>query len=75
VGANRDYVSDRFFVGEEKPSVAIAAAGGFGFTYVGRIVDLVGLNNVQMAHALKNKIGVRDHASFDPETFFRLKPI
>lgn len=65
---------NRFFSQPELPSVGILAAGGFGFTYKGVMIDLLGLNNTRMAHALPDKVGWRDHASFDPATFLELRP-
>ena len=56
------------------PSVGTLATGGFGFVYKGNTIDLLGLNNVIMAHADPNKKGYRDHASFDRNAFFKLKP-
>jgi arabinofuranosyltransferase len=55
-------------------SVGVTAAGGIAFTFRGPIYDLLGLNWVEMAHAQKNKVGIRNHASFDAEVFFRALP-
>jgi len=56
------------------PSVGILAAGGFGYAYQGNTVDLMGLNSTLMAHASPIKHGVRNHASFDVNTFWKLSP-
>jgi hypothetical protein len=56
------------------PSVGLIAAGGFGYAYKGNTVDLMGLNSVAMAHATRYKQGVRNHASFDIPTFWKLSP-
>jgi arabinofuranosyltransferase len=56
------------------PSVGVSAAGGFGYSYAGIVVDLMGLNNVTMAHAIKEKVGMKNHAAFDKETFYLQKP-
>jgi len=59
---------------KSKPSIGVLTAGGIAYKYEGDIIDLLGLNNAQMAHANKLKYGVRGHASFDKNTFFELKP-
>jgi hypothetical protein len=56
------------------PSVGILAAGGFAYIYKGYTVDLMGLNSTLMAHAQPVKHGVRNHASFDVNTFWKLMP-
>jgi arabinofuranosyltransferase len=56
------------------PSVGIIAAGGFGYAYEGSTIDLMGLNNTIMAHANKRKSGPRNHASFDINGFWKLRP-
>ena len=56
------------------PSVGLIAAGGFAYAYKGNTIDLMGLNSVAMAHATPVKIGFRNHASFDINTFWKLSP-
>ncbi len=56
------------------PSVGILAAGGFAYDYNGPTIDLMGLNSTLMAHATRVKVGVRNHASFDINTFWKLMP-
>jgi hypothetical protein len=56
------------------PSVGLIAAGGFAYAYKGYTIDLMGLNSVAMAHADPIKIGFRNHASFDVNTFWKLSP-
>lgn len=54
------------------PSYGVAAAGGIGYVYNGRLVDLMGLNNPEMAHADKTKSkGVKNHGSFNKKVFYR----
>jgi arabinofuranosyltransferase len=55
-------------------SIGVLAAGGIALSYGGPIFDLLGLNWVEMAHANREKAGPRNHASFDPETFFHSLP-
>lgn len=54
-----------------RPSMGVAAAGGIALTYGGELRDLMGLNWVEMAHANPIKTGLRNHASFDVETFWK----
>jgi hypothetical protein len=34
----------------------------------------MGLNNTQMAHAIKEKYGMKNHAAFHPKTFYKIEP-
>ncbi|MDI3320219.1 hypothetical protein [Pinibacter soli] len=56
------------------PSIGLLAAGGFCYSYKGNTVDLMGLNSTIMAHASRIKHGFRNHASFDINGFWKLKP-
>lgn len=56
------------------PSLGVSAAGGIALTYNGELRDLMGLNWFEMAHANPIKIGMRNHASFDVETFWKHPP-
>ena len=67
-------VLNKFFDYTPKPSFGRIWAGGYAFAYNGPTVDLMGLNNTLMAHATKEKIGLKNHAAFDKNTFYRLKP-
>lgn len=53
----------------EKPILGVITAGGISRTYQGRIVDLMGLNNVDIAHHPGDRIGIKNHAAFEPELF------
>ncbi len=55
-------------------TLGVGPAGGISLTYEGPILDLLGLNWVEMAHANPVKIGMRNHASFDAATFWRHQP-
>ncbi|MCA0997330.1 glycosyltransferase family 39 protein [Alloyangia pacifica] len=57
-----------------KPTIGVVAAGGVALTYDGELRDLMGLNWVEMAHANPIKIGFRNHASFDVDTFWKHQP-
>ena len=58
------------------PSQGVLTAGGSAYFYKGVTIDLLGLNNVEMAHRskIKNKNTLKDHASFNKEVFFEQKP-
>jgi hypothetical protein len=57
------------------PSVGVIAAGGLGLAYAGTSYDLLGLNNVAMAHASRDRTGaLRGHAAFDADVFYRQAP-
>jgi hypothetical protein len=58
----------------DPPSVGVIVAGGFALQYRGATIDLMGLNNVAMAHATGPRYGMRNHAAFDPDVFFKLSP-
>jgi len=59
-----------------KPEIGVLTAGGFAFTYDGPVNDLLGLNNVDMAHydREKNIHAGHGHASFSVNTFLEQKP-
>ena len=58
------------------PAQAVFAAGGAAYTYKGVTIDLLGLNNVEMAHAnkIKNPGVKKNHGSFNKQVFFRQHP-
>lgn len=59
---------------EPKPTIGTGPAGGIALAYDGEILDLLGLNWTEMAHANPVKIGMRNHASFDLGVFWKHKP-
>ncbi|RYY53560.1 MAG: hypothetical protein EOO09_17585 [Chitinophagaceae bacterium] len=57
------------------PSYGVVAAGGTAYMYKGEIVDVMGLNNPEMAHADRIKAhGVKNHGSFNKQVFYRQAP-
>jgi hypothetical protein len=57
------------------PSIGIIASGGIGLNYAGFSYDLLGLNNVAMAHASRDRIGVpKNHGAFNAPTFYAQAP-
>jgi len=57
-----------------KPSIGMIAVGGFGLMYGGTTVDLMGLNNILMGHSPGDRKGIKNHAAFNKEVFYKLKP-
>lgn len=51
------------------PKIGVIVAGGIARTYKGEIVDLMGLNDVRIAHAEGDRIGKKNHAAFNPAKF------
>ena len=58
----------------ELPYAAKQTVGGFGYFYKGKVFDVYGLNDVEMAHAEAKKYGNKNHAAFHIPTFLRKKP-
>ena len=42
--------------------------------YHGTVIDLMGINDVKMAHATQTRVGIMGHAAFDVPTFYREAP-
>lgn len=57
------------------PTVGVITAGGIATTYDGPIIDVMGLNNVAVAHYHGPRYGVKNHAAFSEDVFFRQRPI
>lgn len=64
------------FASGPKPTWGVIAAGGSSYGYAaGTCIDLMGLSNVDMAHATTVRQGApKNHQAFDPATFYRQKP-
>ncbi|MBY8977361.1 hypothetical protein KHP62_16215 [Rhodobacteraceae bacterium NNCM2] len=56
------------------PVLGVGPAGGIALSYDGTIRDLLGLNWAEMARANPIKVGMRNHASFDSEVFWKHRP-
>jgi hypothetical protein len=56
------------------PKIGVITAGGIKYTYPGEVIDLMGLNNIMMAHFPGDRKGVKNHAAFEKPVFFKLKP-
>lgn len=72
VGDDLNQVFSRYSI---FPTVGALTVGGIGYTYQGPINDLLGLNNVEMAHASTDrKSFIKSHSAFVAEVFFRQRP-
>lgn len=66
---------NRIFAGTRPmPSVGVVTAGGIARTYAGRIVDVMGLNNAVIGHFRGDRQGIKNHAAFEREAFFKTEP-
>lgn len=54
------------------PRIGVITAGGIARTYSGPIVDLMGLNNRDIALYPGDRVGMRNHAAFERDVFFEL---
>lgn len=76
-GRETGYQMSRFFEGQNPlPVWGVVCAGGIAYRYEGKTLDLLGLNNVAMAHAspVKPPDRPKNHASFDKEVFYAQQP-
>jgi arabinofuranosyltransferase len=56
------------------PDVGVLPAGGIAVSYEGRVVDLLGLNWVEMAHASGRRTGMPGHSAFNLDVFWKHPP-
>lgn len=56
------------------PTAGVIFAGSFALKYKGFTIDLMGLNNTLMGHSSGNRIGIKNHAAFNKDVFYILKP-
>lgn len=76
-GRERGERLDRFFDRAARlPSQGVMVAGGQALGYRGLTLDVLGLNNVRMAHAdrVKRASAPKNHASFNKDVFFEQAP-
>ena len=75
-GRNQSEELNVFFMNDALPSQGVLTAGGTAYAYKGMTIDLLGLNNVRMAHAesVKKEGLMKNHASFVPAVFYELAP-
>jgi len=69
-------LNDFFVESDHYPSYGLYAAGGMAYSYQGKSIDLLGLNNVAMAHAdkVKHPNAIKNHASFNKAIFYKIQP-
>jgi hypothetical protein len=65
---------NHMFTSPEKPRLGVIAAGGIGYAYDGPVIDLLGLNDISMAHASRKRYGLHGHSAFDIATFYNESP-
>ena len=58
----------------DPPSTGMVAVGGFAYKYRGTTVDLMGLNDTLMGHNKGDRTGIKNHAAFNKEVFYKLQP-
>jgi hypothetical protein len=76
-GDGRDtgqFARELFSAADELPAIGVIRAGGIKYTYPGEVIDLMGLNNLLMAHNGGSRRGEKNHAAFEKSTFYQLHP-
>jgi len=73
-GRKTGEVLSNFFNVSSLPTVGVVSSGGIKYTYDGIVYDLMGLNNVAIAHQLDDRYGIRNHAAFSKKIFYQLNP-
>ncbi|HEX5839942.1 MAG TPA: hypothetical protein VFY26_19050 [Anaerolineales bacterium] len=68
------FARELFAAEPELPAIGVIRAGGIKVTYPGEIIDLMGLNNLTMAHNGGERQGEKNHAAFEKATFYQLQP-
>jgi arabinofuranosyltransferase len=70
-GRNTGNELNEFWI-EDKPSAGVIAAGGFALMYQGKTIDLMGLNDTLMGHSSGSRVGIKNHAAFNKNIFYKL---
>lgn len=71
---NGEFIQKLFSPLSRLPSLGVVTSGGIKYSYAGEVIDLMGLNNIAMAHNAGSRVGIKDHAAFDIHTFYQLQP-
>ena len=58
----------------ELPAISAITAGGYKYGYDGVLLDVLGLNSTEMGHAPGERKGIKNHASFNRDVFYRWQP-
>lgn len=61
-------------LGDPRADLGVLPAGGVAVTYHGRVVDLLGLNWSEMAHASGRRTGMPGHSAFNLDVFWKHPP-
>lgn len=72
--AQGQFIQETFSSHPQLPSLGVIRAGGIKYTYPGEVIDLMGLNNLRMAHNGGDRRGEKNHAAFEKDTFYELTP-
>lgn len=59
---------------QKKPMVGVITAGGIAMTYKGEVYDMLGLNDLTIAHDGGKRKGIKNHASLNPELVVSKSP-
>ena len=73
-GREKGNYLNQLFADFDLPRVGVVTAGGIKFTYNGQVIDLLGINDIEIAHHDGDRKGVKNHASFNKEVFYRKEP-
>ncbi len=65
---------NRWFDSQNKPVVGVITAGGIAMTYQGEVYDMLGLNELSIAHDGGKRKGIKNHASLNPELVVSKSP-
>ena len=68
------FVTEIFNDLDEQPVIGVITAGGVKYAYDHEVIDLLGLNHVQMGHSEGDRKGLKNHAAFNPTVFYELAP-
>lgn len=71
---NGEALKTLFEYASSYPSIGVLTAGGIARTYPGPIVDVMGLNSVEIAHAKGDRRGLKNHAAFNKDVFLKILP-
>jgi hypothetical protein len=74
IGRKTGQFLNRLFESTQRPEVGEVVVGGIKYAYEGVIVDLMGLNNIRMAHSPGSRKGYKNHAAFNKDVFFEQRP-
>ena len=74
-GRDSGVILKRLFAGLPMlPTIGVTGAGGIKFEYDGEVIDLLGLNNLHIAHNDGRRIGIKNHAAFEKNNLYELHP-